>query len=170
MRMVVVMVSVLLVTSCGVFSDREPDWPKVQTQANAWRIEVNGMVDAIAPLKPLVEIACAALGDSSTDCQMLRAAWATARAGTDAAHAAIDVYEATGAGAERVDRAVARAESSVEVVEAAFDRLKEVVNGMAQHGDQTRAPGARPPEQGTATAADAGTGEAATPAPAGRAE
>jgi hypothetical protein len=137
------MLALLLLSGCGVFAG-QPDPAKVRTQVNAWRIELNGLVDELRPIAPALNALCPPTVQS-TECQMARAAWETARAATEGAQALLDVYEAGGVTVEAVDQALSRAERAGEVLRAAAARLTEVANGLAQDVARPGAAGERPP-------------------------
>jgi hypothetical protein len=154
-----------------MFGAHDPDWPKIRTQANAWRIELNGMTDALRPIAPLVDRACYAVGDESSFCKMARAAWATAQEANALGFEAVNLFDDLGRAEAEAEFAVERAHRAAEVVEAARSRLQEVIDGMAQNADRSRGggQGVAPPGQDTAAGPPA-EGAGASPGDAGPGE
>jgi hypothetical protein len=119
---------VLLLAACG--ANQESDMQTVHARADGWTVRLNELAEAVRPVAALIDRVCARRGDNSTDCQMARAAWATAREAINAAQDAVQFYYDTGALPDPARDAIQRASNAASVVLAAQRRMEEIINGL----------------------------------------
>lgn len=137
MRMIAT-IAALLLTGCGLFGGQEqPDWLEVRNKANAARVKLNSVAEDIAENAPLIMAVCALRGDDSTECKALYALWDIARVSLQAAHAAVDVLDATGVEMIAIDAATDRVAKSAKQLGDAVKRVGEVLHEVVASSDRS---------------------------------
>ncbi len=116
----------IMLAGCG----QAPDWYEVREHAIRMRLELNESVREIRANGYLIDVLCRLRGTGSEECRVMHGMWEVTRATVEAAHSAIDLYDATGVGLASAQRAIMRVRDAARDFGLAAAHVREVAGDV----------------------------------------